>query len=137
MANNRFAENIKYLRKKSGKNQTECGIDLDLPRSTFSNYEKGDTEPVVGKLVEIAQYFGISIEHLLFKDFSNDDTSAKKEVNQPVTSELISPKTVIELQESTISILRNTIKDKNSIISMLRADNDRLKVELQERIQDR
>jgi len=66
-----FSKNLIYLRKKKGLNQTEAATALNLTRSTFSNYELSQSEPNLTKILEIAHFFGVTVDDLLSKELEN------------------------------------------------------------------
>ena len=68
-----LAENLKYLRKKKHISQQQLADTLDIPRTTLGDYERGHTEPNVQTIVQMSQYFDVSIDHLLTKKLSHQD----------------------------------------------------------------
>jgi transcriptional regulator with XRE-family HTH domain len=64
-----FASNLKYLRKKNGFTQYELRSEFDISSVTWMKYEKGSA-PSLQVLLEIATFFNVSIENLLFSDLS-------------------------------------------------------------------
>jgi len=145
-----FGKNVEFLRKEFNKTQTDIGLQVSKNQKIISNWERGKTEPTLIEIGIISNYFDISADNLLFKDLSSDNSIENKgepdktkknsysnsENTQTASTDANGLLKVNELQESTISILNNTINDKNSIILMLTAEIDRLKEELQKRIQD-
>lgn len=65
-----FSENLKYLRKHKKLSQQVLADQLDLPRTTLGDYERGNTEPSLAMLIRIAQYFDVSMDALLQEDIS-------------------------------------------------------------------
>lgn len=65
-----LSKNLKYLRKKSGKSQTELGSQLGKAHTSIGNWEKGLAEPSLTEIGEIARIFEISPEALLFSDLT-------------------------------------------------------------------
>ncbi|GEO06301.1 hypothetical protein AAE02nite_39650 [Adhaeribacter aerolatus] len=62
--------NLKWLRKRKKRTQEEVAFALALKRSTYSGYENGVGEPGLEKLLEIARYFGISLDGLVMTNLS-------------------------------------------------------------------
>jgi len=62
-----IGENIKFLRKRTGKSQEELAVLLKLTRSTLSGYENGVAEPSIETLSVISNYFGVAIDDLVKK----------------------------------------------------------------------
>jgi len=63
-----FANRLKECRKNMGKTQREVAIDLGLSDVGYQNYEIGKREPNHETTVKIADYFGVSVDHLLGRD---------------------------------------------------------------------
>ena len=55
--------NLKHLRLEKGLNQFEMASELDMPQSTYQQYEAGITEPRFSTVIQIADYFNVSIEN--------------------------------------------------------------------------
>ncbi len=60
--------NLKYLREKKNLTQNEVAKLLGVSRSTYANYEKGQSEPFASQLLKIAQLYKVSTDDLLTKD---------------------------------------------------------------------
>lgn len=65
-----IGNNIKILRKRKGKSQEEMAMELGMNRSTYSGYENNIAQPNLDNILKISQYFGLTIEDLISKDFS-------------------------------------------------------------------
>lgn len=63
-----FGDTIKELRTQQILTQKELAEDLGVSLSMVSLWEKGANFPTVSKLIEIADYFNISIDSLLGTD---------------------------------------------------------------------
>ncbi len=63
---NNFNIILKELREKKGLSQTELSQCLDIARSTLSNYESGQSEPILCNLIKISNFFECSIDELVF-----------------------------------------------------------------------
>ena len=61
---NVIGENIKRLRKQQEIKQAVLASRLNIGRQTLSAYERGVTLPDVLALIEIADYFGVSLDEL-------------------------------------------------------------------------
>jgi transcriptional regulator with XRE-family HTH domain len=62
-----FADNLRYLRFKSGMTQQEIADKLKIPRARYAKYE-GTTDPPLDCLQKISRYFYVSIDLLLSFD---------------------------------------------------------------------
>lgn len=67
-----FPENLKFLRKSRKMSQIDLAECFTITRGTISTYENGIAVPDIYRIIEIADYFGISIDSLIFDDLSNE-----------------------------------------------------------------
>ncbi len=56
---------IKELRIKSGLSMKEMANKLNMPYTTYINYEKGYREPHSEVLIQIANFFNVSVDYLI------------------------------------------------------------------------
>ena len=56
---------LKEIRKSKGISQLKLAMDLNTNQNTISRYETGEREPGIRELIQIADYFNISIDYLL------------------------------------------------------------------------
>lgn len=68
-----LAERIKHARIAKGKTQEEMAYLIGITRATYGYYENGKVLPPVDKLVKLAKYFHVSLDHLVGID---DDQKA-------------------------------------------------------------
>ena len=61
--------NLKLLRKRQGKSQGEVASDLGLTRSSYSGYENNVAQPNLDSLILFSDYYRVSIDDLVRKDF--------------------------------------------------------------------
>ncbi|PIE87369.1 MAG: DNA-binding protein [Bacteroidetes bacterium] len=61
--------NLKLLRKRLGKSQGEVANDLGLTRSSYSGYENNVAQPNLDSLILFSDYYRVSIDDLVRKDF--------------------------------------------------------------------
>lgn len=66
MKNNIFGQRLKELRTRDKKmTQEALARELQISKSTLSNYETGYSMPDIETLIKIATYFHVSTDHLL------------------------------------------------------------------------
>lgn len=58
---------MKQLREKMGISMMEAAKRLSMPYTTYVNYEKGAREPDSETLIQIANFYGTTIDYLLFR----------------------------------------------------------------------
>lgn len=63
-----LAENLKFLREQRGKTQQELANLFGVEQKTLSSWECGSRTPVIGMIVEIAKYYGVSLDDLILTD---------------------------------------------------------------------
>ena len=62
-------ENIRRLRNERKITQTELAKALNTTLKTVSHWETGYTEPSVCQLIAIADFFKVSLDELVGRDF--------------------------------------------------------------------
>jgi len=67
---NHFASNIKFLRKERKLSQDEIATITGITRVTWHNYENGNTQPEIDKIVKIAKALRVNVGELLETDFA-------------------------------------------------------------------
>lgn len=60
-----FSEQLIYLRKQKGLSQEHLGEKIGVTRQTVSKWELGITTPEMDKLIELSNFFNISIDILV------------------------------------------------------------------------
>ena len=68
-----FPKNLLYLRKKNKISQYELSEAMGVARTTLGDYERGKTEPNISTLVNLASYFGVTLDDLLKRNMSHLD----------------------------------------------------------------
>lgn len=61
----RFKENIKILRCEKKLTQKQLALSLNTTVKTISHWETGYTEPSLKQLIEIADFFAVSLDELV------------------------------------------------------------------------
>ncbi len=67
---NHFSSNIKLLRKRKKRTQSELAEALDLKRTTVNALENSISQPTVPHLQAVSKYFGIAIDTLINVDLN-------------------------------------------------------------------
>lgn len=56
---------MKDLREETHKTKAQVAREMNMPYTTYVNYEKGTREPNSEVLIMIATYFGVSVDYLI------------------------------------------------------------------------
>lgn len=62
---------LKELRESRKITQTKLAENLGIKRITYNKYELGQAEPPIKTLIKIADYFNVSIDYLIERDWNN------------------------------------------------------------------
>ena len=77
---------MKQLREEKGLNMKDVAKALGMPYTTYVNYEKGAREPNSETLIQIANFFGVSVDFLVGRDtkqsLSCENSSSEIEKNK-------------------------------------------------------
>lgn len=60
-----FSIRLKELRKKKGLTQKDAALQLSIPRTTYSGYERGTSEPDFNTLNKLAKFYEVDSNWLL------------------------------------------------------------------------
>lgn len=60
-----LSDKIRELRRRSGLSQEELADKLNVSRQAISKWELGSAVPTADKLVDIADFFGVSLDFLM------------------------------------------------------------------------
>lgn len=62
---NDFPNRLRRLRERRRMNQKALGECCGLSKSMIGKYERGEKEPSIGTLIELANFFEVSVDYLL------------------------------------------------------------------------
>lgn len=130
-----FKNNIAFLRKKGDLKQKEVAESLSVGFTTWSDYERGRSEPDISTLIQISEYFRVSLDILLKEDVqllddnvlyqktpkstakSTDYSTANKEKLTIVEEEQMTY--LSKSQEQVISSQKHVIDTQKALIDSL------------------
>lgn len=69
----RFGEKLYTLRKRRGLSQTQLGDMLGVDYSYVGKMERGARQPNVTMVLEIAEIFGVTPNHLMLDELDVDE----------------------------------------------------------------
>lgn len=118
--------------------QMQLSVELGFANSTISNYINKKSEPDPDKLLDIAAYFNITVDHLIGKDLTGDGISltAMDEEEVKVTRELVA---VIARYEKALKQLEQsktaTEEDYNALWETVRRVDPELARRIEQEMQ--
>ncbi|WP_298262345.1 LexA family transcriptional regulator [uncultured Lutibacter sp.] len=99
---NNLSNNIKHLRTLKSLTQEQFAKDLKVSRSRISSYEENRAIPPIDFLIELSEYFNISMDILIKNDLTSaTETSFIKLNNQRI----LFPITIDQKDEDLIEII--------------------------------
>lgn len=127
---------IKELRLEKGINMAQVAKELNIPYTTYVNYEKGDREPNSEMLVLLANYFNVSVDYLIGRSDLRDQELklkspiiADNNVSFPVIGELAAGYEHIAMEDwsgETIEIPESYLKGRkreNFLVLSVKGDS--------------
>lgn len=73
-----FGETLTYLRKNKGLSQEQLAEELDLTRQTISKWELNQSKPDFDYLLQLSDFFGVSIDYLIKGEQTGELSSPNK-----------------------------------------------------------
>lgn len=74
-----FADNLRFLRKSRHLTQEEVGKVVDKGKNAIYQWEQGNTEPTLRDISELATFFNVPVDVLLFFDITKPYPSSMAE----------------------------------------------------------
>ncbi|MBQ3446205.1 MAG: helix-turn-helix domain-containing protein [Synergistaceae bacterium] len=100
----RFLEELPKLRGKLGQTQRELAASINLPYSTYKNYERRVRSPTLGNLMKLAEYFGYDLsESVNYKYYHNEFHDLKAKLSHYGLS-------MVELSSMTKYVLQQVLR---------------------------
>jgi len=63
---------LKELRLINNLTQKDISLKTNMPQSTYNNYENGKREPNIETLINLANYYNVSLDYLVGRSFGNE-----------------------------------------------------------------
>ncbi len=73
-----FSKNLKHLRLLIGCTQAQMADLLGITVRGYRNYELGAREPELSMLIKLADYFNVSLDELVGRQFPKDSLMDSK-----------------------------------------------------------
>ena len=64
---------LKLLRIEANKSMAQVAREINMPYTTYVNYEKDNREPNSETLIQFADYFGVSVDYLIGRSNNRQD----------------------------------------------------------------
>lgn len=91
--------NLKKQREKMGISQRQLAIKMNIPPQNLNRYETGINEPNIKTLIQLADFFNISIDELLERDTEILNLKYLDETRKKLIKE------ILEMNDNTVSRL--------------------------------
>ncbi len=96
--------NLKLLRNRLKKSQEEVANELDLTRSSYSGYENNVAQPNLEILIQLSDYYKVSIDDLVRKDFEKYKESDWEKIDRGVHA---------DVKGQNLRVLTSLVNDEN------------------------
>lgn len=106
-----FSEKVRILRNRMGLSQESLAFKLDVSRQTISKWELGVSYPEIDKLIELSEYFKVSIDYLL-KGNDSGHISAQS-LDRIVLEFLGSSQKMEDISNDLITIMQDGVIDQS------------------------
>ncbi|MCM1306103.1 MAG: helix-turn-helix transcriptional regulator [Bacteroides sp.] len=93
------------LRTEKGLSQREIAKLFSVSQSTYNNWENSNTQPSIEQLIEIARFFGVSVDYLI----GNSDDLGEIKYNERFLSS--NELKLLQLYNSLSSVAQKNILD--------------------------
>lgn len=84
---NNLGNNLKFLRKKTNKTQTQLAFEVGKKQSGYASWERGQSEPGIKELIAITEIFGITLDELILTDLEETGYTPYKKSATATTSD--------------------------------------------------
>ena len=94
MAGSTFGDRLRELRRERGMQQRELGELYNLSSSAIGFYERNLREPTLELLLQLSEYFGVSVDYLLCRTEERLTAREYKEKDSYELAEFMSGHTI-------------------------------------------
>ena len=68
-----YSEGLKYQREINGLSQSELARQTKISQQNISYWESGKKEPGISFCVQLADFYGITLDELVGRDYGRED----------------------------------------------------------------
>ena len=61
----KLAERLRMIRKERGLTQEEASKEINISLNSYCRYERNEREPTAPILVQMADFYGVSLDYLV------------------------------------------------------------------------
>lgn len=94
MAGSTFGDRLRELRRERGMQQRELGELYNFSSSAIGSYERNLREPTLELLLQLSEYFGVSVDYLLCRTEERLTAKEYKEKDSYELAEFMSGHTI-------------------------------------------
>lgn len=117
-----LGKNLRYLRKQSGKTQSEVASLIHKGQTTIGNWENGISEPSLGELLIVSNYFAVPIDVLLKTDLATENAQNIQRQRSGLRSYDFTPRELpIAGEQESLSFVLEEIKNLKAEMEQLSA----------------
>ena len=113
---------MKQLREKKNKTMSQVARELKMPYTTYVNYEKGVREPNSEVLIQIANYFNVSVDCLIGRTNDKQPPAGDQDELQEYLEELKNRPEMRMLFSVSKNATKEDVEQAVKIIEALKKD---------------
>lgn len=112
-----ISERLKILREEKGLTKKEVANSLEMPYTTYVNYENGSREPGSDFLIEVSKYYNVTIDYIIgISDIRNHEFSKADNFNKGTINYVMGENGKREVRYSDSSTMENE-KDNDTLLA--------------------
>ena len=73
-----YREELKYHREKNNLSQNKLAKETGIKQQNINRWEKGEATPNIEFCIKLADFYGISLDELVGRDFNYQNTNTAK-----------------------------------------------------------
>lgn len=108
-----FPEMVKHFRLQKNLTMEELAKKLGKAKSSISKWESGERSPKIYEIEEIAEFFGVEPNVMMFGFNNVKSTSTTKQILDSVFSKLDEPR-----QDKVVAYAKSELDDQNKVVNM-------------------
>ena len=84
-----FSKRLKDMRKKRGISQSELTKTINIPQTTYANYEIKNCDPNISTLIKLADFYNISVDELVGRETDMINLNLLDDTRKALIKEII------------------------------------------------